>query len=280
MPNYKATAPLPIRQDWAPAYLSARAGAYNRDFAFNAPDPQGMPSSNGNRYHGGVDWFAPAGTPVLAPMAGRVIESYRSDDSSGQVFGGTLKVQDSEGRVWVMRHVQPWVGLGTNVSAGQQVAEVHSWTGGGTHLHMEVWRTLGGGYRLENAIDPAVFSFIAGPPSADPKPVADYYFEELPHDQGGNGPVVVWHGKGSTAKAVLLNKLRGRAVSTVRDANGIGYVLWWKKGTYGRKFRFGPWADEGARTATRLVRQESTGRTMRPFKGKNRSLYPYPSKEN
>lgn len=274
MPALTAVAPLPIRQDWAPSYLAARAGAVNRDFAFRAPDNEGMPSSDGRRYHGGVDWFAPAGAQVVAPAAGRVVESNRSSDSMGQVFGGTLKIEDAAGRAWVMRHVQPSVGVGFQVNAGQVIAEVSRWDSGGSHLHLEIWRTLAGGYRIENAIDPASVEWTGDVP---PEPAAEFYFEELPHDQGGTGPVVVWHGKGSTAKAVLLNKLRGRAVSTVRDANDIGYVLWWAKGTYGKTFRFGGWADEAARTAKRLARQKNTGRTMRPFKGRSRSLYPWPS---
>jgi len=275
MPELTAVAPLPIRQDWAPGYLAARAGAVNRDFAFRYRDPEGMPSADGSRYHGAVDWFAPAGAQIVAPVAGRVVESYRSNDSTGPVFGGALKIQDAAGRVWAMRHVQPSVGVGFQVVPGQVVAEVHQWDDGGEHLHMEIWRTLAGGYRLENALDPASVSWTDG---SAPKPTADYYFEEMPHDQGGNGPVVVWHGTGSTATAVLLHKLRGRTVSTLRDADGVGYVLWWKAGTYGQTFRFGPWLDEGARTAKRLARQENTGRTMRPFRGRARSLYPWPSK--
>ena len=69
-------------------------------------DPEGMPGQGGS-YHGAVDWFAPAGAPVRSPINGRVVEVKPSQGSSGQIFGGTVKVQGTNGRVWVFRHVDP-----------------------------------------------------------------------------------------------------------------------------------------------------------------------------
>jgi murein DD-endopeptidase MepM/ murein hydrolase activator NlpD len=144
------------------------------DWAFNLPDPEGMPSSTGNR-HGAVDWFAAGGAPVHAATGGKVVEVKPQTDRSGQVFGGTVKVQDSLGRVWVYRHVNPRVSLGSSVYQGQRIANVTDWTDGPDHLHMEVWRSLAGGYRFSNAIDPKSFEYT----EAVVDPPGRYYFERI-----------------------------------------------------------------------------------------------------
>lgn len=167
----EAIRPLPIRDVWAPEYLKAR-GTQNRDFAFNLIDPEGAPAEDGRRYHAAVDWFAPGGTTIRAPRSGRVIDVERSLKTSGQVFGGTVRIQDAAGLVWVMRHVNPRVAIGQAVAAGQTVATVTKWRSGAPHLHLEIWRTATGGYRLANMIDPATFDWApAG---------GAFYFEEMP----------------------------------------------------------------------------------------------------
>lgn len=129
-----------------------------QDFAFNLPDPEGMfPRPPGR--HGAVDWFADGGTPVKAARAGRVVEVTPSRGNSGQVFGGVVKVEEPTGHVWVYRHIDPYAALGQEVTAAQRIGIVTTWTGGPDHLHMEVWRTLAGGYNIHNAIDPAQYTF-------------------------------------------------------------------------------------------------------------------------
>ena len=124
---------------------------------FAIRNPHGAPAANGVRYHAAKDWFAPAGTPVRAPVAGSVIEARRDSRTSGPIFGGTVKIRDRFGRVWVFRHVDPGVRLGRSVRAGEVVAAVARWETGPPHTHVEIWRTLAGGYRFENMIDPLVF---------------------------------------------------------------------------------------------------------------------------
>lgn len=170
----RAYPPLPIRGDWTPSYLLAR-GTANRDFAFWYPDKQGMPSHTGRRYHGAVDWFAPPGTVVKAPAAGRVYRCEHSDETEGQVFGGVLGIEDPQGRCWVMRHVTPTVSLGAYVNPGDPVAAVTDWKDGGDHLHQEIWRTLRGGYNHDNAIDPKTVEWSTGllPAVKAPSPPPD-----------------------------------------------------------------------------------------------------------
>lgn len=130
-----------------------------QDWAFNLVDPEGMPDGLVRR-HGAVDWFAGGGTPVRAARAGKVVEVVASRGSTGQVFGGTVKVEEEPGGVvWVYRHVSPYVVLGAEVSAGQQIAIVTGWASGPSHLHLEIWRTLAGGYAFANAIDPRTYVF-------------------------------------------------------------------------------------------------------------------------
>lgn len=167
----RAYPPLPIREGWAPSYLSGR-GTQNRDFAFKVPDPQGAPAFDWRRYHGAVDWFAPGGYPVQSPVSGTVHQLDRSSITTGQVFGGVLRIRDGAGRIWVMRHVTPGrLNVGNHVEAGQVVATVTRWRSGSPHLHLEIWKSAAGGYRLDTMIDPA---------SVDWYVPAVYYFEELP----------------------------------------------------------------------------------------------------
>jgi hypothetical protein len=255
-----------------PSYLAAR-GHGNRDFAFRFRDGEGVPSAGGARFHGGVDWFAPGNTPIRAPGAGRIVRSEPSGDRDGQVFGGVLAIEQADGITWTMRHVDPKAAKGSRVEAGDVVAAVTDWNDGPDHLHLEVWRTFGGGYRFENMIDP--FSVTWG----DSPDLEPFYFEEMPHDRGGSGPVRVWHGRSRTgaARAERTNRDLGRTVTTVRGDDGVFHVLWWAGSTAGTEFRFGGWAQAATRDLKRTARESSTGRRMRAFKGRMGSLYPWPA---
>jgi murein DD-endopeptidase MepM/ murein hydrolase activator NlpD len=276
----KAYPPLPTRDDWTPGYL-VRRGDGNRDFAFGFGDGQGAPSSDGGRYHSAVDWFAPALTGVAAPAPGVVIGARLSTDRTGQVFGGVLEIESADGVVWVMRHVQPGVVVGAHVRAGEIVAAVSPWDDGGEHLHLEVWRTRAGGYRHENMIDPRSIEWTEAADD-EAEAIPDFFFEELPWDKGGTGPKVVGQAKGyanATIARTYAQALRacGWIISTIRGEDGRTYVLRWAPGTYGARFRFGPWLTENDRQITQLARQSNTGRTMRSFRGRTRSAYPWPA---
>jgi hypothetical protein len=129
---------------------------------FRIPDgPEGvLDTHDGKHYHGAFDWFAPAEHKVMSARTGRVLES-RSGDSSGQVFGGTLKVQmtDSPHCVFTYRHCIPAHNVGAIVKAGELAALVHPWTDGPTHIHLEVWKDLHGGYIMDNMIDPVTLNW-------------------------------------------------------------------------------------------------------------------------
>lgn len=269
--------PLPIREDWAPAYLRNRPGAVNRDFAFHLADREGCyPRPPG--FHGAVDWFAPAGTEVRAPSSGTVTRAVTSTDSSGPVFGGITELTEPTGLVWVMRHTQPAVPLGAEVRAGDVVARVAQWDSGGSHLHLEIWKGKAGGYNIGNMLDPAEVTWDATAAVAvQLPPRALFFMEELPWTAGGIGPVV--HGGTTPERAAkLAANLRkgGQLVSTLAATNGLSYALSWAPGTYGDPFRFGPWQEDSARDAVAAQRELVMGRTMRRFRGSEASLYPWP----
>lgn len=125
---------------------------------FGVPDAEGAPANNGTRYHAGKDWFGPGGARVGSPVNGKVVEVSPSRGNSGQIFGGVVKVQDDKGRVWVFRHVDPkGVHVGERVKAGEKIATLTNWADGPSHAHIEVWKSLRGGYDYENMIDPMKF---------------------------------------------------------------------------------------------------------------------------
>ena len=130
------------------------ATAPGRGSEFNVVDAEGAPSDSGVRLHAAKDWFGPAGLPVRSPVAGTVVEVRPSRGDSGQVFGGVVKVRAADGKVWVFRHVMPSVSLGDAVARGGQIATVNPWRDGPSHTHVELWRTLAGGYAVANMIDP------------------------------------------------------------------------------------------------------------------------------
>lgn len=133
---------------------------FNRS-EFMVPDAEGAPDSLGNRYHAAKDWFAPSGSPVVAPINGTVVEVKQSRGNSGQIYGGVVKFQQANGYVWVFRHIDPVQSLaeGATVDAGTRLATVTNWTDNpkSSHAHIEIWRTLSGGYNFENMVDPVKF---------------------------------------------------------------------------------------------------------------------------
>ena len=132
------------------------AGKVPTRSAFGYVDAEGMPDAKGVKHHGAVDWFGKAGTAVRSPWAGEVVEVKASRGNSGQVFGGVVKIRDPRtGYVFVARHIDPSkFKVGQDVDAGTVLGGITAWRDGSPHAHIEIWKTLEGGYRYENAIDP------------------------------------------------------------------------------------------------------------------------------
>jgi murein DD-endopeptidase MepM/ murein hydrolase activator NlpD len=128
-----------------------------RHSEFAMQDAEGAPDKRGVGHHAGLDWFAPAGTVVRAPVAGKIIEANPSTDTKGQVFGGTAKIEAPNRKVWIFRHVVPKVRVGETVARGQPIAAVSQWDDGPEHAHIEIRKTNAGGHKFENMLDPLPF---------------------------------------------------------------------------------------------------------------------------
>jgi murein DD-endopeptidase MepM/ murein hydrolase activator NlpD len=124
---------------------------------FKFVEDQGAPDKHGVKHHAGLDWRAPTGAVIRAPVAGKIIEAKRTNDISGQVFGGTVKIEAGDRKVWIFRHVVPNVQVGDRVRGGQPVAAVSQWLDGPEHAHIEIRKTNGGGHVFENMLDPLPF---------------------------------------------------------------------------------------------------------------------------
>jgi murein DD-endopeptidase MepM/ murein hydrolase activator NlpD len=107
--------------------------------SFGYGDPEGQ----GGR-HMAVDWFAKAGTPARAPLAGKIVrltpDPTPGQKASGQVFGGTVAIRLDDGRLVVMRHITPGkLKVGQRVPAGAMVGTVKDWSGS-PHIHLELYK--------------------------------------------------------------------------------------------------------------------------------------------
>ena len=92
------------------------------------------------RVHLGVDIGAPAGTPLVAVVSGRVTQIYA--DRPGSLSGNGLKITAADGTYFFYAHMAglaSGIGLGAPVRAGQVIGTIGS-TGNAeiTHLHFEV----------------------------------------------------------------------------------------------------------------------------------------------
>jgi murein DD-endopeptidase MepM/ murein hydrolase activator NlpD len=87
------------------------------------------------RMHTGVDWAAPAGTPIAALRGGRITETGRR----GQ-FGNIVVIDHGAGWRTLYAHLSKMnVGLGDCVKVGDEIGEVGV-TGltSGPHVHLEL----------------------------------------------------------------------------------------------------------------------------------------------
>ena len=94
------------------------------------------PITKQRKFHSGVDFAAPGGTPIQATTAGRVIGVYHS----GKGYGNHVMIQDGKGYVHLYGHMsRTAANVGALVMRGSRIGYVGT-TGAstGNHLHYEV----------------------------------------------------------------------------------------------------------------------------------------------
>ena len=174
---------------------NTNAGGKLHGSEFHVADAEGAPGAEGN-LHAGYDLYGKPSAPLRSPISGTIVEVKASRGNSGQIFGGVVKVQATDGRVWVFRHVDPQgVVEGASVSAGQQIATLTPWEGGPAHAHIELWKTLEGGYNVANMEDPYVElqkAYSGGVAEVPPQPAAPAgEVDEHGHEDHAEEPVPV-----------------------------------------------------------------------------------------
>jgi murein DD-endopeptidase MepM/ murein hydrolase activator NlpD len=99
----------------------------------------GAPRDGGRRRHEGIDLLAPAGTPLVAVVSGRISRLSNLDRGRG---GISLWLRDRRGTAYYYAHNQHnLVHLGQLVRQGQVIARVGTTgnaKGGPAHLHFQI----------------------------------------------------------------------------------------------------------------------------------------------
>lgn len=106
-----------------------------------------------NRNHGGLDIAAPAGTPIISPVHGEIVNIDLNPNNPTH-YGIYMDVKDdATGRIHRFAHMQgSWVQKGDRVTLGQPVGKVgNTGRSTGAHLHWEIRTSVGG--RFESTLD-------------------------------------------------------------------------------------------------------------------------------
>lgn len=124
----------PAEQPEAPA-----PAAFHKPVDAPLTGPYGQPGSWALGYHPGADFAAPAGTPVYAVAAGKVVVS-ASSGGAGGAYGNHIVVDHGNNKFTLYAHLSTrnvWVGQ--EVAPGEKIGAVGS-TGrsSGPHLHLEL----------------------------------------------------------------------------------------------------------------------------------------------
>lgn len=107
----------------------------------------GLHETSGLAGYPAHDYMAPAGTPVIAPVGGRVFKLSGHDPANGPTsgphgpFGWSLYIRGNDGRNYFLTHLgSRHVRLGQVVRAGQPIGTVGNYAhwGGANHVHMGV----------------------------------------------------------------------------------------------------------------------------------------------
>ena len=137
--GFAASDNKPIRADGKPAFLPPNAPSISQGYN---PAPQDVFNTQHIHNHTGIDIVAQKGTPIIAPAAGVVTESYFEI-----MYGNQVEMdlgRDENGRFVKARFLhlkKRLVQVGDTVSRGQQIGTMGATgllTAGIPHLHYEI----------------------------------------------------------------------------------------------------------------------------------------------
>ncbi len=142
---------LPI--DWVPENGALHAGGYGEDRAIYDTPIFNPPGNEPRTLHLGLDVFAAAGTPVYAPLAGKV-HSFQVNDNDKD-YGPTIILEHSLSPQLTLWSLYGHLGLdsvselqtGTSVTTGEEIARLGSNDvngGWAPHLHFQVMLDMQG----------------------------------------------------------------------------------------------------------------------------------------
>lgn len=152
--------------------------------------PRKHPILDTVRIHKGVDWTAPAGTPIFAAFDGQIV--FQGDGGS---YGNLVRIADKDGSEARYAHMQGFAvanGVGTVVKAGDVIGYVGT-TGlsTGPHLHFEL-------YRDGEAVDPLGSAMVA----TSDDPAVELLTERIIHVESGGSA----HAKNPLSSATGLGQ--------------------------------------------------------------------------
>lgn len=134
-------------------FFPMKAGTYNVSSPFG---PRQNPTGDGTEFHTGVDFAAPAGTPIYA-VADGVVEMDGSETEGNHDIRIRHEINGEVFYTWYLHSYTDgiFVKAGQSVKAGEKIAEVgSSGRSTGTHLHFEIRPT--GDYSAE-PVEPVAF---------------------------------------------------------------------------------------------------------------------------
>ncbi|HWI22693.1 MAG TPA: M23 family metallopeptidase [Baekduia sp.] len=113
------------------------AGVFPLTVAHTYGDGFGV--SRGDHVHEGQDVFAPAGSPIVAPVAGTIASTSYQASGAGEY----IVMNAADGRAFMFAHLirgSTAVVAGQPVAAGQPIGQVgQTGDASGPHLHFEIW---------------------------------------------------------------------------------------------------------------------------------------------
>jgi hypothetical protein len=200
---------LPLAQaDMAPPVppesIAAEPWVYPVPAPATASARFGQDGPNWSSRHTGIDFSAPAGTPVSA-VTGGVVQAV-THESAGHPLGTFAAVLHADNVVTVYAHLQEAaVARGQELAAGQQLGTVGN-TGNSTgpHLHLEVRPQIGGRHL---PVDPEPYLAAAALSAAGPAPASGAVAADCLGPAGGPS---------GTADASVLPELAREMTPTIR----------------------------------------------------------------